>query len=100
MKSTSMALLFGNERDGVSQASLAYCDGNFIIPQVGMVESLNISVACAVTLYEAFRQRKSKGFYDHHPVLSEQEQQKLYNDYQNRSFARTEEQWNTTTIQR
>jgi tRNA (guanosine-2'-O-)-methyltransferase len=32
-------------------------DGNFIIPQVGIIKSLNISVACAVSLYEAQRQK-------------------------------------------
>lgn len=57
------ALVFGNEHSGVSEECLQYCDGNFIIPQVGMIHSLNISVACAVTLYEAFRQREQKGFY-------------------------------------
>ena len=61
--SESVALLFGNEHDGVSAASLAYADANFIIPQVGMVQSLNISVACAVSLYEAYRQRAGRGFY-------------------------------------
>lgn len=60
----SVALLFGNEHGGVSETAQKYADGNFIIPQVGMVESLNISVACAVTLYEAFRQRREKGRYD------------------------------------
>ena len=39
-------------------------DGNFIIPQVGIIKSLNISVACAVTLYEAFRQKTNAGHYD------------------------------------
>jgi len=38
-------------------------DGNFIIPQVGIIKSLNISVACAVTLYEAFRQKTNAGHY-------------------------------------
>jgi tRNA (guanosine-2'-O-)-methyltransferase len=38
-------------------------DGNFIIPQVGMIRSLNISVACAVSLYEAFRQKQEAGHY-------------------------------------
>ncbi|MEJ7587339.1 MAG: hypothetical protein WKI04_07225 [Ferruginibacter sp.] len=38
-------------------------DGNFIIPQVGIIKSLNISVACAVTLYEAFRQKNIAGHY-------------------------------------
>jgi len=62
--SISTALVFGNEHAGVSEEALKYCDGNFIIPQVGMVQSLNISVACAVSLYEAFRQRKEKGYYN------------------------------------
>ena len=35
-----------------------------LIPLVGMILSLNISVACAVTLYEGFRQRSLKGMYD------------------------------------
>ena len=59
-----LALLFGNERSGISEVVRQQMDGNFLIPQIGMTESLNISVACAVTLYEAFRQRKAKGFYD------------------------------------
>jgi tRNA (guanosine-2'-O-)-methyltransferase len=54
---------------GVTEECLKYCDGNFIIPQVGMVQSLNISVACAVSLYEAFRQREKAGFYDGDPRL-------------------------------
>ena len=61
----SVALVFGNEHEGVSSASASYCDGNFIIPQVGMIQSLNISVACAVSLYEAFRQRRLAGKYSH-----------------------------------
>lgn len=59
-----VALVFGNEHTGVSELAVSLADGNFRIPQVGMVESLNISVACAVSLYEAFRQRNSKGMYD------------------------------------
>lgn len=64
-----VALVFGNERDGVTEECLGHCDGNFIIPQVGMVQSLNISVACAITLYEAFRQRHAAGFYTGQPTL-------------------------------
>jgi tRNA (guanosine-2'-O-)-methyltransferase len=60
----STALVFGNEKDGVSPEISARADGNFIIPQVGMIRSLNISVACAVTLYEAFRQKSALGHYD------------------------------------
>jgi tRNA (guanosine-2'-O-)-methyltransferase len=58
------ALVFGNEQHGISPELETLCDGNFVIPQVGMLHSLNISVACAVTLYEAFRQRSEKGRYD------------------------------------
>lgn len=68
-----VALVFGNEHAGVTEDCLKYCDGNFIIPQVGMVQSLNISVACAITLYEAFRQRRHAGFYDGAPQLPEGE---------------------------
>jgi tRNA (guanosine-2'-O-)-methyltransferase len=59
------ALVFGNEHAGVSDELLALADGNFIIPQVGMIQSLNISVACAVTLYEAYRQKLGAGHYEH-----------------------------------
>lgn len=68
-----VALVFGNEHDGVTEECLSYCDGNFIIPQVGMVKSLNISVACAISLYEAFRQRELKGFYKGESRLGEGE---------------------------
>jgi tRNA (guanosine-2'-O-)-methyltransferase len=57
------ALVFGNERKGISAETLSYCDANFLIPQVGMIQSLNISVACAVSLYEAFRQKNAQKHY-------------------------------------
>lgn len=59
-----IALVFGNEHSGVSDEIRAMADGNFVIPQVGIIRSLNISVACAVTLYEAFRQKNLAGHYD------------------------------------
>jgi len=58
-----IAFLFGNEHAGISEESLKYSDHNFIIPQFGMAQSLNISVACAVTLYEALRQRMNSDMY-------------------------------------
>lgn len=58
-----MALVFGNEHSGVSEEIRVLADGNFIIPQVGIIRSLNISVACAVTMYEAFRQKTNAGHY-------------------------------------
>jgi tRNA (guanosine-2'-O-)-methyltransferase len=60
----SIALVFGNEHEGVSEEIRKMADGNFIIPQVGIIRSLNISVACAVTLYEAFRQKSLAGHYN------------------------------------
>lgn len=59
----SLALVFGNEKEGVSQEIRQFADGNFIIPQVGIIKSLNISVACAVSIYEAYRQKQLAGHY-------------------------------------
>jgi tRNA (guanosine-2'-O-)-methyltransferase len=59
----STALVFGNEHEGVSDEIRNLADGNFVIPQVGVIQSLNISVACAVSLYEAFRQKEKAGHY-------------------------------------
>ena len=58
-----VALVFGNEHSGVSEEIRDMADGNFIIPQMGIIRSLNISVACAVTLYEAYRQKEEAGHY-------------------------------------
>lgn len=59
-----MAIVFGNEQKGCSAEILKHCDGQIFIPQVGMAQSLNISVACAVILYEAFRQKQAAGHYE------------------------------------
>lgn len=77
----SVALLFGNEHAGVSADALANTDGNFIIPQYGMVQSLNISVACAVSVYEGLRQRQVKGFYESQNPASQEAQQALLTEY-------------------
>lgn len=66
-----LALVFGNEHSGVSEEIRHLADGNFIIPQSGIIRSLNISVACAVTLYEAYRQKSVAGHYDK-PGLSKE----------------------------
>ena len=55
------ALVFGNEHRGVSKEAAAAADTHFQIPMYGMVQSLNVSVACAITLYEALRQRTRSG---------------------------------------
>ena len=59
-----LALVFGNEHSGVSEEIRKMADGNCIIPQMGIIRSLNISVACAVTLYEAYRQKYLAGHYE------------------------------------
>ncbi len=67
----SVALVFGNEHSGCSDEIIKLADGNFIIPQVGIIKSLNISVACAVTVYEAFRQKTLSGHYNNQQLSGE-----------------------------
>lgn len=59
-----IALVVGNEMRGVSSDARNMADGVIQIPMAGMVQSLNVSVACAVCLYEAFRQRTAAGDYE------------------------------------
>ena len=58
-----IALVFGNEKRGVSAEAENLADETFYIPMRGMIQSLNVSVAAAVTLYEAQRQRVKKNMY-------------------------------------
>jgi tRNA G18 (ribose-2'-O)-methylase SpoU len=51
----SLAFVFGNEVEGVSDEVLAICDGAVEIPQYGMKHSLNISIAAAIVLWEMVR---------------------------------------------
>jgi len=74
--SAKVALVFGNEHRGVSDEFAAAADGNFQIPMQGIIQSLNVSVACAVTLFEAVRQRSGRGHYDK-PKLGPQELREL-----------------------
>lgn len=57
-------VIFGNEKNGVSEQAMAAADAHIIVPMVGMVQSLNVSVATAVIMFEAQRQRMLAGFYD------------------------------------
>ena len=54
-KGGKLALVFGNEVDGVSEAALAECHGSLEIPQAGTKHSFNISVAIGIVLWEVFR---------------------------------------------
>jgi tRNA (guanosine-2'-O-)-methyltransferase len=58
------ALMMGAELLGLSAEALALADQRVSIPMVGMAESFNVSVATALLLFEAFRQRQAAGMYD------------------------------------
>jgi tRNA (guanosine-2'-O-)-methyltransferase len=59
-----IAIVLGNEHRGVSDEAIKSADKKFKIPMFGMVQSLNVSVAAAIVLYEALRQRMKKGLYE------------------------------------
>lgn len=75
-----VALVFGNEHRGVSEHVALLADRTFKIPMLGMIESLNVSVACAVTLYEALRQRLGRGDL-HGPKFSDDQFQALLDEW-------------------
>ena len=78
-----IALVFGNEHRGVSEEAKKLSDKNFLIPMVGMVQSLNVSVSVAVCIYEAMRQRMDAGMYEKSAYTAKELKQKL-TDYLNR----------------
>lgn len=57
-------ILLGTEKWGVTEEAAHLADGHILIPMMGMVQSLNVSVAAAVILFEAQRQRLRVGMYD------------------------------------
>ncbi|HVK60286.1 MAG TPA: RNA methyltransferase [Bdellovibrionales bacterium] len=77
------ALVFGNERDGVSPEMIASADKTVIIPMQGFVQSFNISVAAAIGLYHIYNERMQK--LGHHGDLSELERSILQAEFSLRS---------------
>lgn len=65
------ALVLGAELEGISDAAQPYIDHSITIPMMGMVESFNVSVAGAIILSEARRQREQAGLYDSRRLDSE-----------------------------
>lgn len=57
-------ILVGAELHGLSEEARQRADHRVVVPMMGMVRSLNVSVATALLLYEAFRQRDTVGLYD------------------------------------
>jgi tRNA (guanosine-2'-O-)-methyltransferase len=74
------AIIFGNEHRGLSKEAEDGADERFFIPMYGMVQSLNVSVSAAISIYEALRQRSLKGLYVE-SELSQKELQKLIDEW-------------------
>lgn len=80
-------IALGQEGPGVHPELLALCDQTIYIPMVGAVESLNVSVAAAVCLFEAQRQRQEAGLYDR-PRVAKAERQRLLFEWGYKRLAR------------
>jgi len=74
------AFIMGNEHQGVDQEFAGHVNGEVYIPMYGMIQSFNVSVAAAVLLAEASRQRRIAGKYDS-PTFSEEEYKVLYEEW-------------------
>ncbi|MBT8763437.1 tRNA (guanine-N2)-dimethyltransferase [Desulfohalobiaceae bacterium Ax17] len=74
------AVILGNEHRGMDEELLALVPNELYIPMQGMVQSLNVSVAAAIILYEAWRQRQAKGMYGQ-PSFSEEELKELFEQW-------------------
>ncbi len=73
-------VIVGHELEGISDTVRQAADVIVKIPMYGMVQSLNVSVATAVVLYEAERQRAAKGLYAS-PRLSEEEMETVIQEW-------------------
>ena len=74
------AIVLGNEHRGVDPEFAGRVDGEVFIPMYGMIQSFNVSVAAAVLLAEASRQRREAGLYDR-PGYTEEELAALYAEW-------------------
>ena len=75
-----IAVVFGNEHDGIAKEWLEHVDFPFTIPMVGHVESLNISVSAAVTLH-SLTMRARNILPESQYLISEIEQKKILNEW-------------------
>ena len=74
-----VALVLGNEHRGISAEAAKLADDRFIIPMYGMVQSLNVSVSAAITIYEALRQRREKRMYSSDELSQQDLDEKINN---------------------
>ncbi len=70
-KDKKIAVIFGNEHAGVSEETMKHVDGVFMVPMHGFVESFNISVAAALTIYELVERRRQRGTLNSLPAEKE-----------------------------
>lgn len=72
------AIIMGNEHRGVDDELIKLADGELYIPMHGMIQSFNVSVAAAVILAEACRQRKLAGMYGRPRLAPEEIEQRIH----------------------
>ena len=72
------AVMLGTELHGVSEQGLELADKHVVIPMLGMIDSLNVSVAAAMILFEAQRQRLQAGMYDKQQLPDEEYRKILF----------------------
>lgn len=72
------AIVMGAELFGPSESAASQADHFIYVPMQGMVESLNVSVAAAVILFEAQRQRVEAGFYNHPRLPAEYMKKRIF----------------------
>jgi tRNA (guanosine-2'-O-)-methyltransferase len=73
-----VAIVLGSELPGVSAQTAELADDHVIIPMRGMVDSLNVSVANALLLYEAARQREAAGMYSESRIATAERELTLF----------------------
>lgn len=71
------AIIMGNEHAGVPEELIPHVDGEVYIPMFGMIQSFNVSVAAALMLAEASRQRREAGMYEHMSWTNEEYAERL-----------------------
>lgn len=72
------AIMMGNEKTGVTDTAADMADEHLTIPMLGMVQSFNVSVAAALLLSEAERQRSQKGMFDQRRISDEDYERLLF----------------------
>lgn len=82
LSSPNIALMLGNENRGLSAAAVELADRKLMIPMNGMVQSLNLSVATAIFLYELRRQREVIGLDGY--LLAKDRREALIKDFKYR----------------